>query len=386
MKTIKIFDTTLRDGAQDPRISFSVHDKLEIVKRLDKFGVDYIEGGWPGSNEKDTEFFKKVKKLKLNNARIVAMGMTYRKNKEPENDNQLLNLLKAETKIVSIVGKTSAKQVKNTLEISLEKNLEIIKKSCRFLKSNGREVFFAAEHFFDGFKENKKYSLNCLKVAVEGGASCIVLCDTNGGSLPWEVGKIVAEVKENINLSISIHCHNDSETAVANTLMAIESGAEQVQGTINGYGERTGNANLCSVIPALKLKMDYKCNVSDRALKNLQNLSKFVSGVANVPLYEKQPYVGKDVFKHKAGLHANAISKDVNSYNHIVPALVGNSFSVIVSELSGKANIAMKAKEFGIKLSEEQVENFLQKIKSKNFNFDGADKSLKVLMQYYSKL
>ena len=383
MKTIpQIYDTTLRDGAQDPRISFSVYDKLKIAERLDMFGVHFIEGGWPGANEKDSEFFEAAKRIKFKRAQLVAFGMTCAKNIRPEEDQQLAKLLAAETKIITIVGKTSRTQVERTLGISVEENLRIISETCRFLVSNGRKVFFDAEHFFDGCVDDCSYSLACIKAAQSGGASSIILCDTRGGSLPSEIGIAVSAVKERVFVPIGIHAHNDGGLALANSLAAICAGAGQVQGTINGYGERCGNANLCLIIPALKIKMGLNC-VSDEDLRGLTGLAMFTAEIANLPLEHNQPYVGCNAFRHKAGLHVNAISKDSESYNHINPELVGNIYSVLVSEHSGKSNIEMKAKEFGISLSPDQVKKVLGQIESsekRGFQFEGADGSLKLIM------
>ncbi len=381
-RQIEILDTTLRDGGQGRGITFSVNDKLRISERLDRFGMHYIEGGWPGLNKTDSEFFEASKGIQFKNAKLVAFGMTCAKGKRPEDDHQLAKLLDAETGIIAIVGKTSEPQVRETLGISFEENLRIIKQSCRFLVENGREVFFDAEHFFDGFKASCIYSLACIAAAVEGGASRIILCDTNGGGLPSEVGAIVSLVKKDISVPIGIHAHNDSGVAVANSLIAVEAGAYQVQGTINGYGERCGNANLCSVVPSLKIKMGLNC-IPDENISQITNLARFVAEIANLPFDHKQAYVGSDAFGHKAGLHASAISKCPGSYNHINPELVGNTSSVSVSELSGRSNVLIKAKEFGINLSLEQIKKVLSQVETlenKGFQFEGVDGSLKLMM------
>ena len=381
-RKVQIYDTTLRDGRQKAGLSLSLHDELEIAKRLDAFGVDYIEGGYPGSNEKDSAFFQAVKGIGLKRAKIVAFGMTCAKYKRPEDDEQLAKLLAAGTKVVTIVGKASRRQVEKTLGISLQENLRMIKESCRFLVSKGREVFFDAEHFFDGYKQDRDYSLSCIKAAVEGGASRVVLCDTNGGSLPSEVFAIVSEVKEKTDISLGIHAHNDGEMAVANTLAAVEAGADQVQVTINGYGERCGNANLCSVVPALKSKMHLEC-VSDEEMMQLTSLARFAAEITNFPLEPGQPYVGRNAFRDKAGMHASAVLKDPTSYRHIDPKSVGNESSVAVSELSGRSNIVMKAKEFGLTLSPEQVKLVLsqvERLEGQGYQFEDADGSLELIM------
>ena len=384
-RLIEIFDTTLRDGGQKRGISFSRHDKLMIAKGLDLLGVDYIEGGYPGSNEEEAAFFEEALKLNLKRAKLAAFGMTCQKGKNPQEDQQLARLLNAGTQVVVIVGKTSRKQVENTLGISGEENLRIIEKTCKFLVGQGREVFFDAEHFFDGWKFDAAYSLGCLCAAKHGGASKVILCDTNGGSLPWEIEAAVISAKRLLSIPVGIHTHNDGGMAVANSLIAIKAGADQVQGTINGYGERCGNVDLCSIIPALKFKMNLDCNISNEDLVGLTNFARFTAEIANLPLNHEQPYVGPDAFVHKAGLHASAVSKDPDSYNHIKPELVGNSASVMVSKLSGRSNISMKAKEFGIALSPEQVKKVLtevERLENMGFQFEGADGSLKLIMMH----
>jgi 2-isopropylmalate synthase len=382
MKKIQIYDTTLRDGGQDPRINFSGHDKLEIARRLDQFGVTYIELGWPGSNEKDSAVFKEAKNIHLKNAEFVAFGMTCQKGKKPEDDPHLLKLVEAATKIVAIVGKTSKQQVEKTLGVTPKDNLALIRETCRFLVENGKEVFFDAEHFFDGWKSDCIYALSCIDAAIEGGASRIVLCDTNGGSLPEEITVAVSAVKDSTRVPIGIHAHNDGGMAISNSLAGVKAGADQVQVTVNGYGERCGNANLCSIVPALKLKMGLDC-ISDDNMSQLVNLARFVAEVANLPIGCEQPYVGAHAFRHKAGLHVNAIGKYSNSYNHINPELVGNKSSIIVSEISGKSNVVMKATELGVNLSKEQIEKVLVEIEhleNEGFQFEGADGSLKLIM------
>jgi len=383
-KSIEIYDTTLRDGAQQPGICFSAHDKLRIVEQLDSFGVDFIELGWPGSNDTDTQVFKAVKNIRLKTAKIVAFGMTCQKELKPENDRQLAALLDAGTEFITIVGKTSSWHVEKTLGITLKENLRLIRESCRFLERSGRKVFFDAEHFFDGYKTDREYATECIYAAFSAGASRIILCDTKGGSLPQEIGSIVASVKEECpSARLGIHAHNDGELAVANSLAAVSAGADQVQVTINGYGERCGNANLCSVVPGLRIKMGLPC-VLDKSMPQLSSLAHFVAEVANLSFEPRQPYVGGRAFHHKAGLHASAISKQPESYNHINPELVGNTSSVVVSELSGRSNILSKAKDFGIHLSPDQAVNVLAQVKileNQGFQLDGADGFLKLLMK-----
>jgi len=382
MKRVEIYDTTLRDGSQQPGISFSLHDKLAVAKKLGEFGVEWIELGWPGSNEKDTEAFEAARKLDFHGAKIVAFGMTCLKGKRPEDDQQLAKLIAAGTEVVAIVGKSSRVQVEKTLCVPLKENLRMIEESCRFLVGQGRKVFFDAEHFFDGYKLDSVYALECLGAAIAGGASKIVLCDTNGGSLPWDVGLAVTEVVHRLAVPLGIHAHNDGETAVANSLAAVEAGAEQVQVTINGYGERCGNTNLCSIIPALVAKMHLSCLCEGR-MSQLTSLAHYTAEVANLSLDQHMPYVGKQAFVHKAGLHVSAIEKYPNAYHHIDPRLVGNISSAVVSELSGRSNVGVKAKEFGILLSPDQVKKVLAEVEAKEnmgFQFEDADGSLSVLM------
>ncbi|MCX6005017.1 MAG: citramalate synthase [Chloroflexi bacterium] len=384
VKRVDLYDTTLRDGAQQEGISFTVSDKLKIAQKLDELGINYIEGGWPGSNPKDTEFFEKAKNLKLKNAILVAFGSTRRIDTDVNTDTGLKALVKAGTRAVNIVGKSSDRQVTQVLETSLDNNLKIIRESVEFLKSRGLIVFYDAEHFFDGFKANPGYSIDTLLAAQQGGADCLVLCDTNGGTLPVEVADIVRQVKKKLNKPLGIHAHNDSEMAVANSLAAVEQGVQHVEGTINGYGERCGNANLCSIIPALKLKMGYQC-ITGKQLARLTEASRFVAEVANLPPNSHLPYVGISAFLHKAGLHVSAISKWEESYQHIDPELVGNNPKVVVSELSGKSNIIFKARELGIPIqpSGKEARRILEQIKeleSLGFQYEDADASFELLL------
>ncbi len=384
MGKIYLYDTTLRDGSQKEGVSFSVVDKLEIARRLDDMGINYIEGGWPCSNPKDAEFFQKAKELKLKNAKIVVFGSTRRANTRAEKDNNLLVIIETGLKHACLVGKSSELQVKQVLETTPAENLTMIADSIRYLKKKGMTVFFDAEHFFDGFKDNSEYSLQCLKTAATAGADCLVLCDTNGGALPKEVTQAVKTAKKATYVPLGIHAHNDGEVAVANTLAAIEAGVTFVQGTINGYGERCGNANLCSIIPNLKLKMGVNC-VSNAQLAKITEISRFVSEAANLTPETSLPYVGSSAFSHKAGYHVSGVTKWVDSYQHVDPAKVGNHQNVVVSELSGKGNIIYKAKERGLKVPAQgkEAKKLLEQIKlqeSRGFQYDNAEASFDLLV------
>jgi len=381
---VQLYDTTLRDGAQREGISFSVVDKLHITQKLDELGIHFIEGGWPGSNPKDIEFFNKAQGLTLTNSALVAFGSTRYPKTKAETDANLLALADAGTKAVTIVGKSSVLQVTQVLETTLEENLSMVADSIRFLKAKGLTVFFDAEHFFDGFKVDRDYSLRVVEVAAEAGADCVVLCDTNGGSLPNEITAAVEAVRKRTTVPLGIHAHNDGELAVANSLAAVQAGVTQVQGTINGYGERCGNANLCSIIPALKLKMGIDC-VSDEQLAKLGEVSHFVSETANLVPDAFQPYVGFSAFSHKAGLHVSGVTKWADSYQHIDPAKVGNQQRVVVSELAGKGNIIYKAKERGLDLplKGKEARKLVEQIKlleSRGFQYENAEASFDLLV------
>ncbi len=384
MTSIELYDTTLRDGAQSEGISFSVVDKLNIARKLDELGVHFIEGGWPGSNPKDIEFFKRAKKLRLSHAALVAFGSTRHPNTRAEDDANLLALADAGVKVVTLVGKSSDLQVTQVLETTLEENLSMIADSIRFLKAKGLTVFFDAEHFFDGFKSSPAYSLRCLTAAAEAGAGCLVLCDTNGGALTDEVVAAVKAARKITSVPLGIHTHNDIELAVANTLAAVNAGAVQVQGTINGYGERCGNANLCSIIPNLKLKMGIDC-VTDEQLAKLTEIARYVSETANLIPDTHQPFVGTSAFSHKAGLHVSGVTKWVDSYQHIDPSRVGNRQRAVVSELSGKRNIIYKARELGVNLPSQgkEIQLLLEQIKSlesRGFQYENAEASFEMLL------
>jgi len=361
-----------------------VVDKLHIAQKLDELGIHFIEGGWPGSNPKDVEFFSKAQNLTLTNSLLVAFGSTRRPKAKAETDANLLALANAGVKAVTIVGKSSELQVTQVLETTLDENLGMIADSIGYLKAKGLTVFFDAEHFFDGFKANPDYALRVLRVAAEAGADCLVLCDTNGGTLPNEITVAIEAVKGVTDAPLGIHAHNDSELAVANTLAAVKAGVTQVQGTINGYGERCGNANLCSIIPDLKLKMGIDC-ITDEQLAKLTEVSRYVSEAANLIPDAFSPYVGTSAFSHKGGLHVSGLTKWAESYQHIDPTQVGNQPRVVVSELSGKGNIIYKAKEIGLDLPlrGREAQRLLEQVKlleSQGFQYDNAEASFELLL------
>jgi len=385
METIKIYDTTLRDGAQAEDIAFSLEDKVRIAQRLDELGIHYIEGGWPGSNPKDVQFFREVAHISLNHSRVAAFGSTCRRGHRPEKDRNIQMLLEANAPVVTVFGKSWDVHPRDVMKIDLNENLDMISRSVEFLGTRVDEIVYDAEHFFDGFKSDPDYAVATLKRAEEAGADCIVLCDTNGGTLPWEVEKIIKKVKRHISVPMGIHIHNDSELAVANTILAVQNGIVHVQGTINGYGERCGNANLCSIIPALKVKLGREC-ISDDQLKNLREVSRFVNELANIPHDKHQPYVGDSAFAHKGGIHVSAIRKNPLTYEHFSPELVGNRQRVLVSDQAGQSNILAKAAEYKIDLrSKEQVTqkilSDLKDLENKGFQFEGAEGSFEILMK-----
>jgi len=382
---IRLYDTTLRDGAQSEDVSFTLDDKLRVAELLDGLGIAYIEGGWPGSNPRDEEFFRAVRKLNLKRARVAAFGSTRRANVAVEDDLNLRQLLRAETPVVTIVGKTWTLHVRDDLKISNEQNLEVIADSIAYLKERVDEVIFDCEHFFDGYKADAEYSLACLKAASEAGADVLVLCDTRGGSMPNEIFEIVAAAGQVTGSALGIHCHNDCELAVANSIAAVQAGATQVQGTINGIGERCGNANLCSVIPNLQLKYGYPC-VSEAELGQLARVSRTVYELANIEPFKRQAYVGESAFAHKGGLHVAAVQKNAETYEHINPQVVGNRQRVLVSDLSGRSNVLYKAKQFGydIDYSNPAVKAVLARIKELEnigFQFEGAEASFQLLIE-----
>ncbi|AAL81065.1 citramalate synthase [Pyrococcus furiosus DSM 3638] len=384
-RRVELYDTTLRDGSQMEGISFSLEDKLKITEKLDEFGIHYIEGGWPGSNPKDIEYFRAVKDLPLENAEIAAFGSTRRPRVRAEEDANLNALVDSEAPIATIFGKSWDLHVTRALKTTLENNLQMIAESIEYLREHGMRVFYDAEHFFDGYRANPEYAITTIKVAEEAGAERIVLADTNGGSLPSFVKSVVEKVKEEIKTPLGIHAHNDSELAVANSLMAFEAGVIQIQGTINGYGERCGNANLISIIPALELKYGVEV-VGRERLKKLKELAHFVAELANMEIPRNQPYVGDSAFAHKGGVHVSAVLKDPRTYEHIPPEAVGNRRKVVVSELSGRSNLIYKAKELGIDINENdpKLQEVVKKIKELEFlgyHFEAAEASLELLIK-----
>jgi 2-isopropylmalate synthase len=385
MSLVKLYDTTLRDGTQAEDISFLVEDKIRIAKKLDEFGIHYIEGGWPGSNPKDVSFFKDIKKEKLSRAKIAAFGSTRRAKVTPDKDNNIKTLVQAEPDVVTIFGKTWDFHVHEALRISLEENLELINDSLVYLKERVPEVFYDAEHFFDGYKANPDYAMKTLKAAADANVDCIILCDTNGGSMPYEVEKIIRAVRKEISTPLGIHTHNDGECAVANSVVAVNEGIVQVQGTINGFGERCGNANLCSIIPALVLKLKRDC-ITHEELKKLRELSRFVDELANLSPAKHQAYVGNSAFAHKGGVHVSAIQRHPETYEHIRPELVGNSTRVLISDLSGRSNILAKAEEFNINLDSKDpvtldILDNIKEMENRGYQFEGAEASFELLMK-----
>ncbi len=385
MSKVKLYDTTLRDGSQGEGISYSVMDKIRIAQELDMLGIHYIEGGWPGSNPKDMEFYLKMAKRRLRMSEIVAFGSTRKPNSGACEDNNLKAILKSQAKIVTIFGKTWDLHITDVLKTSLDENLNMIKDSVSFLISKGVTVFYDSEHFFDAYNENKEYSLNCLLTAQEAGAKAIVLCDTNGGTLTSKISSVINEIRPKINVWLGIHCHNDAGLAVANSLAAVEAGADMVQGTINGYGERCGNADLIPVIANLKLKMGFDCIADDR-IKELTKVSHFVSEISNMRQRTDQPYTGVSAFAHKAGVHINAVMKNPRSYEHIDPVIVGNRRRILVSELAGKTGILLRAKELEFDLSKEDPETkrilkLIQNLENQGYHFEAAEASFEILMK-----
>lgn len=385
MRSIEIYDTTLRDGSQAEDVSFSVEDKLRITEKLDELGVHYIEGGWPGSNPKDAEFFKKVRRLRLSSSIITAFGSTQRPKIHVHEDGNIKALLDSQARVITIFGKTWDFHVKEALKIPLDANLVIIYDSINYLKRHVEKVFFDAEHFFDGYKHNPDFAIKCLKAAEDAGADRIVLCDTNGGTMPHEIRSICLDVKNKVNTPLGIHCHNDSDCAVANSLIAVEVGIMQVQGTINGIGERCGNANLCSIIPNLQLKYGMSC-ISADSLARLREASRYVNEIANLSHFKRQPFVGDSAFAHKGGIHVSAVRKRSETYEHIRPELVGNSQRVLVSDLAGKSNVLRKAEEFGIHVRPDspELQGILDKLKElehHGFQFEGAEASFELLLK-----
>ncbi len=384
-RKIQIYDTTLRDGAQGEGVNFSVAGKLRLARRLDEFGFDYVEGGYPGSNPKDIDFFNELKRQPLARAKLVAFGSTRRAGAQAAEDAGLVTLIDARTPAVGIFGKSWLLHVRDVLRATPEENLAMIRDTVRFLREQGREVIYDAEHFFDGYKDSPEYAMSTLRAAAESGASVLALCDTNGGSLVDEVAAIVAEVARSLGTPVGIHTHNDTGLAVANSLAAVRAGAGHVQGTINGYGERCGNANLCTIIPALELKMGCAC-LPEGGLRGLRDLSLFADDIVNMRHDGKAPFVGESAFSHKAGMHVNAVEKNPRTFEHIEPALVGNERRVLISDGSGSSSVLLKAVEMGLglKKSSPEVREVLEALKdleSRGYAFEAADASFRILIQ-----
>ncbi len=385
MKDVLLYDTTLRDGCQAEDVSFTLEDKLRIAAKLDELGIDYIEGGYPGSNDRDADFFKRVKKLKLKNAKVASFGTTMKVGIKPSQDFNLRVLLEADTPVVTLVGKTWDLHVRDDLRISQKANLEIIADSIAYMKKRVDEVIFDAEHFFDGFRANPDYAIECLKAAQDGGADWIVLCETNGGRLPGDIREALTQVNRAVKTPLGIHCHNDGELAVANTLAGVEMGVTQVQGTINGFGERCGNMNLISVIANMQLKMGKKC-VTPAQLKKLREVSQLFYELANINPNKRQAYVGDSAFAHKGGLHVSGVLKNRETYEHIDPEVVGNRQRVLVSDLSGRSNVVYKGKEYGIDLTDKndaikEVLRRTKELEGQGYEYQAAEASFELLIQ-----
>jgi 2-isopropylmalate synthase len=385
MQQVKIYDTTLRDGTQAEDFNLSMEDKIRIALKLDELGIHYIEGGWPGSNPKDVAFFDEIRSYELKNAKVAAFGSTHHTQGRADTDANLKALIDARVPVATIFGKSWTVHVRDALHITLERNLEIIRDSLAFLRPKIETLFYDAEHFFDGFRANPEFALATLGKAIEGGADCLVLCDTNGGNLPSVIREIMQTVKDRYPAAVlGIHAHNDSELAVANSLTAVEMGAVQVQGTINGVGERCGNANLCSIIANLMLKMDVPC-LPDASLRRLRETSRFVLELANVPPNRSQPFVGRSAFAHKGGIHVSAVEKNPLTYEHIDPALVGNKRRILVSDLSGRATIKRKAEDYGLRLDKKdpvamQVLDELKELENQGYQYEAAEASFELLI------
>ncbi|WP_073255617.1 citramalate synthase [Caldanaerovirga acetigignens] len=381
-----IYDSTLRDGAQAEGVSFSVSDKLKIAKKLDEFGIDYIEAGNPGSNPKDVEFFEKVKDTKFKNAKLVAFGSTRRPCIKPDEDANLTALLRSETSVVAIFGKSWDFHVTEVIRTTLDENLRMIYDSIAYMKKHGKEVVFDAEHFFDGYKANREYALKALETAWQAGADWLVLCDTNGGSFPSEIAEIVKVVVEKFSvIPIGIHCHNDGGMAVANSIVAVEQGVVQVQGTFNGYGERCGNANLCTIIPNLQLKRNYYC-VPQQSISELTRVSRYISEVANLAPNERAPYVGNCAFAHKGGMHIDAILKNPATFEHIPPESVGNQRRILMSEVAGRSTVLGKIQKVAPWVTKDSPEvqqliDNLKRLEHEGYQFEGAESSFELMVR-----
>ncbi len=386
MRNILLYDTTLRDGAQSEDLNLTVQDKLKIALRLDEFAIHYLEGGWPGSNPVDDAFFREIRSYNLKNSKICAFGSTHHPSYTPDNDPNLKALLASGADVLTIFGKSCELHAKEALRVTPERNLELVEGSVAHLASGGREVFFDAEHFFDGFKRNREYALAALKAADSGGAKILVLCDTNGGSMPDEIAAIVKEAREFLpHVRLGIHAHNDCELAVANSVAAVQTGAEMVQGTINGFGERCGNANLCSVIPVLSLKCDgFSCLPAGK-LATITQVAAYVAEIANISLFNRQPFVGRSAFAHKGGVHVSAVNRNSALYEHIEPETVGNGQRILITELGGRSNIVSLAKRFGFHLEKDEpvvrgLYAELNKKASLGYDYASAEASVELLL------
>ncbi len=400
MEPIRLYDTTLRDGTQGENINFSAREKIRIAQRLDDSGLHYIEGGFPGSNPRDLEFFKLAREVEFKHARLAAFGSTRRPGISPDDDPNLKTLVESNTPVITIFGKTWDLHVRQILGVTMEDNLAMIRESVSFLNENNREVIYDAEHFFDGYQDNPEYAVETLLAACRGGAASIVLCDTNGGALPFDIETIIPVIQQKLEdelisagrsatIKIGIHTHDDCGLAVANTIAAVRSGATMVHGTINGYGERCGNADLTTVIPLLKLKMGYDC-ISDKNLAKMKKLSRFVSETANMTPLGSRPFVGKSAFAHKGGIHVSAIMKNPRAYEHMAPELAGNKRRVLISDLAGKSNVEYKARELGVDLNvngsnSRQIVSEIKKLEQQGFQFDVAEGSFKILLEKHTK-
>ncbi len=384
-RRVSVYDTTLRDGTQGAGITLSADDKIRIAERLDEFGIDYVEGGWPGSNPKDMEFFARARRRTWRHARITAFGSTRRAGIPPDRDENLNTILAAETPAAAVFGKSWDLHVREALHTTLEENLRMIEDSVRYLRTRDVEVIYDAEHFFDGGKANPRYALETLRAARRGGAEVIVLCDTNGGCLPYEIAAGVEAAQDAVGAPLGIHAHNDGDLGVANTLVAVRAGAVHVQGTVNGVGERCGNADLISILPNLQLKMGYAC-VPEASLTRLGELSRYVSELANMAPDEYQPFVGRNAFAHKGGVHVSAVMAHPPTYEHIPPETVGNARRVVISDLSGRSNVLYKAQEMGVDLSKDRPEvreilAELKRLEHEGYQFEGAEASFELLMR-----
>ncbi|MDI9475286.1 MAG: citramalate synthase [Natronincolaceae bacterium] len=380
-----MYDTTLRDGAQAEGISFTVNDKIRIARRLDSLGVDYIEAGNPGSNPKDMEFFDTIKKKPLSHAKLTAFGSTRRPGIKAEDDANVKALLTAGTDVVAIFGKSWDFHVTDIIRTTLEENLNMIRDTVSFFKAKGKEVVFDAEHFFDGYKANKEYALKTLEVAKEAGADSLALCDTNGGCFPFEITEITGDVVDRFDISIGIHCHNDGGMAEANSIMAVEEGANQVQGTFNGYGERCGNADLSVIIPNLQLKRGKNC-IKEEGMRELSAACRYISEIANLPHNERQPYVGRSAFAHKGGMHIDGVQKNQHSFEHIAPELVGNERRILMSEVSGRSTILKRIQRVAPWVSKESEETILiidrlKQLEHEGYQFEGAESSFELMVK-----